>query len=339
MSLPYHDELLAIVNSTKIISKGAFKWQDRLFSDHKLEEKELSSYNNTQYDKINLGEFLYLIYHCRKTLSIFTKQPKISHTTDVLDFTNLLSGNNSGTGTWERGWKVIARDSEGNLIVKRNGLMLWVYPSQFLSDEKDPPVDTVGMIRIGKEYRYLFQGFYMALGNAYSKIDVKTVHNTLRFYWNINHNYASALTQLITSEFNSRLIPFKFKILNDPTKYPRADGAVLYIPKTHYPMSKTAILQVYRNIGKYLNPEVPLFAKILAPGLSLAEDPDNGESFGKHRSRILGEALYNAYFKNISSVEAVLAELIDYFIQHKIRLWQPYLNSESVDNYEIVSYA
>ena len=34
--------------------------------------------------------------------------------------------------------------------------------------------------------------------------------------------------------------------------------------------------RIHRAVSPHLRPEVPLFTKPLAPGLGLAEDPDNG---------------------------------------------------------------
>jgi len=331
MKLEYQDELLTLIRATKIISKDAFQWQDTLFfsnSSKDTYENNLDPSNKLNHIKMNLDDLFYLIYHCRKPLS-FTKKPRIFTKNEIQDFTNQLSTNNFGTGTWEGGWKVIAKDNENNLIVQKNRLMLWVKPTQF-SLEEDRGSEKIGMIKIGKEYRYLIQGFYMALGNTYSKKIGKNV-KTLRFYWNINYTHSSVLLKLITTEFNTDLIPFKFKVLNDPNKYPRADGAVLYVPKTHYSDTVSALSRINPIIAKHLNPQTPLFAKTLAPGISFAEDPENGESFGRHRSRILAEGLYSAYLKNIISSEAILEELQVYFQKHKIRLYEPFLDFESID--------
>ena len=62
-----------------------------------------------------------------------------------------------------------------------------------------------------------------------------------------------------------------------------------------------ALSKIYNNIKSFLKADTPLFAKRLSSGISLAEDPQNGESFGQNRSKILSEAIYEIYKKNIST--------------------------------------
>jgi hypothetical protein len=44
-----------------------------------------------------------------------------------------------------------------------------------------------------------------------------------------------------------------------------------------------------------MRPGTPVFTKFLAPGLGLAEDPGQGDSFGQHRCRLLADAMILAY--------------------------------------------
>ena len=89
------------------------------------------------------------------------------------------------------------------------------------------------------------------------------------------------LVRIISLELNKKKVPFRFKILSNPQMYPRADAPVLYLNKLQRHRSVGPILDMYRKVKPYLNSPTPLFAKRIAPGISLAEDPCNGESLVK----------------------------------------------------------
>jgi hypothetical protein len=138
----------------------------------------------------------------------------------------------------------------------------------------------------------------------------------------------------LSLELNRKSLPFRFKVLNNPHHYPRADAAVLYVDKEYYEGARACILSVYSCLREVLDPSTPLFAKRLAPGLSLAEDPNNNESFGQHRCRILAESLKLISKKNIISTEESISEIESYFRNLKLDLYSPYLNPGSTDDYE-----
>ena len=81
--------------------------------------------------------------------------------------------------------------------------------------------------------------------------------------------------------------------LTNRSHFVRSDAGVLYINKGDLNNSINLISSIYRNVRKYLKTNTSLFTKKIVPGLSLAEDPNNKESFGQHRSRILAESLYS----------------------------------------------
>ena len=64
------------------------------------------------------------------------------------------------------------------------------------------------------------------MANSNESVDFEHNTTTVRIYWNIQKENATSLMRLLTAELNRNKIPFHFKILNDPTQYPRADAAV-----------------------------------------------------------------------------------------------------------------
>ena len=92
--------------------------------------------------------------------------------------------------------------------------------------------------------------------------------------------------------------------------------------------------EIYADVKQYLKPHTPLFAKQLAPGLGLAEDPANGQSFGMNRCGMLAQAMVGAYRKGQQTQKTRMAELRTLFDQAGLNLDRPYLSLSSVDHYD-----
>lgn len=330
-------EFEELIKSVRIISPTTFTFRNQSYIS-KCDSEDIDSVHTSSrnYMYLELKDLLYHVYHCRKTLS---SDRSISHRTEysaIQEFIGELSQNNIGKGTWEPDWKIIKIEKDGRIAVQKNDLTLWVFPKDFRSLDGVVQLEKKGYIRMVKEFRRLLPGFYMANSNA-PHYKEKQNGVTVRFYWNIMQSHASLLMRNITMQLNKRCIPFKFKILSNPYHYPRADAAVLYLYKQYYNESTGLIEEIYSNTRTYLNSSIPLFAKQLAPGLSLAEDPNCNESYGQHRSRILAEALYSVNRKKIGSIQEIITEIAIYFSNLGIDLNKPYLNPGSNDNYEILS--
>ena len=208
---------------------------------------------------------------------------------------------------------------------------LWIDKNDYYSDLERIKVGDIVYIHIGKEYKNLLPGFYMALGDSTRSTNYGR-NISVRLYWNILPS-GSALMREITSKLNSLKTPFKFKILKDPFYYPRSDSAVLYISDIDLSNCITTLIEIYNNVKNYLNDFCSIFVKKLAPGLTLAESPDNYESFGENRCRILAESLHK--IDSNDSIDLKLKKIRDYFLRMEIDLDRPYINHLlDVDPYE-----
>lgn len=331
-------ELDDILNSIKILSSTDFTYHDKLYRNIGKDRQNIDlieTDDNKQYIELSLEDLLYRAHHCRNISSVERKGSHRSEKNDIKDFTGELSKANTGTGTWEGGWEINRIEKDGQLAVKKNGLILWVNPKHFILTADtftEVQVGSRGKIRMSREFRRLLPGFYMANSNAPFDHEKKDI--TVRIYWNIKKENAALLMETLTFELNNKQIPFRFKILSNPKHYPRADSGVLYIHKQYFNMSKTDIFNIYFRVKDFLNPLTPLFAKKLANGLSLAEDPNNGESFGQHRSRILAQAIKMIYKEKLSLSQQLVGEVANYFKKNGIDLTRPYLNTNSIDDYE-----
>jgi lantibiotic modifying enzyme len=155
----------------------------------------------------------------------------------------------------------------------------------------------------------------------------------VRLYWNLTSDGAVSLMRLVTRVLNDAHLPFRLKVVDHPTRYVRCDAVVLYIPRGEYFATMAALEPVYAALGSSLRSQVPVFTKELAPGLGLAESPDNGESFGLSRCALLAEGLIRAYAQDKRPIEERLHAVLQCFTEAEIDPHKPYLNASSMDQY------
>lgn len=244
-------------------------------------------------------------------------------------FVETLAAANTGTGSREPGWRVVsATDSE--LVVERNGLSLWIGPDDVVEHPGDLDPGARVHVRLPNELRKLSPGFYMVLGDAGFETDEPTP--IVRFYWHVVSAAAPHLVYLLSSRLNAARVPFRAKVVNDPARYTRCDAGVLYVHRHDYDAVAPVVRGAYRKLTGGLRPATPAFAKPLAPGLAVAEDPGDGDSFGMHRARLLAEGIISAHERGSDDAVAVVA---DHFAAAGLDLDAPYVNPGSRDRYAL----
>jgi hypothetical protein len=335
-NISYFKEIELVLQGIQITSNTSFSINDQIVNVLNQNKRR----NKVEDDEINretlcrsLAQHLYQIVHCRQASIGQDMSPYNSISKGINDhriFVDILSQSNNGTGTWEPGWIICKLENNGMIAVKKNGLTLWVRSYQLkVRDSNQPRIGDRVYIAMVKEFRELLPGFYMANGNAAMKEESFIV----RLYWNISSEGAPAIMNSLTTELNKDDIPFKFKILKNESNYLRADAAVLYLDKHDIQKVSYSLSQIYKKIKRYIRPPVPLFAKRLANGISLAEDPANGESFGQNRTNLLAKAIY--LLRNVSIIEEKLKNVQEYFEINTIDFNRPYLrNLNSKDEYD-----
>jgi len=112
-------------------------------------------------------------------------------------------------------------------------------------------------------------------------------------------------------------------------------AGVLYVPIGSWPAIRPAIEETYAQVRAHLRPETPIFAKALAPGLGLAEDPADGMSFGISRSGTTAEGLWDAFVRGVTSPAERLAVIEERFASKGLSLATSHLNPGSTQAYAI----
>ena len=248
-------------------------------------------------------------------------------------FVDALSEANCGQGSWEDGWEVSA--IAGNqLTVRRDGLSLLVRREDCLARGAGAPeVGAPCALRLSSECLNISPGFYMVHSDR--PFIVERAQTMVRFYWNLTADGAPRFVAAATRLLNGRDLPFRLKVLKEQAHYTRCDAGVLYIRKRDYEAVAALLPDVYRAIDGRLRPGVPAFTKLLAPGVGLAEDPGQGDSFGQHRCRLLADSMIVAYEQGQKSRNERMQTVAERFAQDGILLDEPFLNAGSIDEYQL----
>ncbi len=251
------------------------------------------------------------------------------------DITPLLSAANAGRERWDAGWQVVQNYPTGQVLARKGTIDRLFWPGDFVTHDAPGMPPRVGgtlSVFLRRESTTIQPGFYFAFGE--SAVDPLDDENLVRFYWNVTAKSAPLLTRLLTAELNRFAVPFRFKTLTTSAHYYRYDSAVLFVNRRHYRITAELMVSVYTTICGGLGPETPLFTKVLAPGLGLAEDPGGGESFGMSRCRMLAEGLWAAHGLGLNSLESRVRAVISHLAEQQVTPERPYSTGGYAESYD-----
>jgi hypothetical protein len=303
-----------------------------------------------KYLSLQLRSFLYGIYYngsMQAALAADASSPDLALHQNLenntsfgvdLEFYDRLHKSNSGEGYFDPGWSVLRQESDGSLAVTKGGLTLHIEREQHLQPvEQSAAVGDSVAIRMPKNL--VQNGFYMAVSNSGpdNRSNPDAHREIVRVYFNLSPEGAVAVMESLTQQLNEIRIPFTFKVLYNPSDYGRYDSGVLYFEKSNYQAVRQVLKSVYAENQLHFRTEVPLFTKLLAPGLALAEEPDCKfaavESFGMNRCQIVANGLLSARQNGDESPDNRMASIREHFSLLGIDWQRSYLNANSEDIY------
>ncbi len=250
-----------------------------------------------------------------------------------LAFYDRLHESNRGEGYWSRDWLVVKEETDGTLVVEKNALILHIERDIHLQPT-DQTVTVGSLVTIKMPKNLVQNGFYMAVANAGTPSNQE---NLVRVYFNLTSEGAVAVMDSLTAKLNAIPISFSFKALYNPSDYGRYDSAVLYFGKANYEAVRPVLEKVYAEHQSHFEEQVPLFTKMVAPGIAIAEEPDrkfaDKESFGTNRCQIVANALLEAWHQGNDTPAGRIKSILRHFSLCKIELQRPYLNANSDDIY------
>ncbi|MBG1267508.1 T3SS effector HopA1 family protein [Nostoc sp. WHI] len=304
--------------------------------------QKLPTQMQQKYLSLQLRSFLYGIYYngsMQSTLALDGEENDLpldleNNTVLGVDvgFYKRLHESNFGKGYFDPGWSVLKEETDGSLAVSKGGLRLHIERNKHLQPTEVAAV--VGdSVAIQMPKNLVQNGFYMAVSNVASK----SHENLVRVYFNFSPEGAVVVMGSLTRRLNAISIFFHFKVLYNPDDYKRYDSGVLYFEKGNYEVVQQVLEAVYAENQSHFQPEVPLFTMQLAPGLGLAEEPDQKfgvqESFGMNRCQIVANGLLEAWYQGDESIEGRMQAIIKQFSSLGIDLQRPYVNANSEDIY------
>ncbi|GAB4458989.1 MAG: hypothetical protein OHK0037_03530 [Elainellaceae cyanobacterium] len=286
------------------------------------------------YLRLQLRNVIYDLYFCGRQL---TDQPaatdlrnSVQAGVDV-EFFEQLSAANTGQGYFDAGW-IVTQIDETTALVQRNGLILRLERDRhLLPSQRHPAVGDA--VAVWMPPHRMDASFYTVLGD---RGPISPDLPALQVYFNLSPAGAIALMHDLIPALNTAVLPFALSLLHDPADYDRRDSAILRICQTDWDAAAPALQQAYKTVRSHLRRAVPLFAKSLAPGVGLAEEPtdepEHGTAieFGLHRAQWVADALLES-----ADPATRLAAIARQFQQTGLLLHKPYLNPGTGDRYRL----
>lgn len=233
-----------------------------------------------------------------------------------------MSQANTGRGSWEAGWRV--ERLEGQEAAVANSHLRARVPV----DDCRARGGAVGpgaavSVRLPKELPSLSPGFFTVVSDA--PADLASSASIVRVYWNVTRSGAPALVGALASRLNAVGAPFRLKVADHPFRLDRCDAAVLYLPGDTFPALREGLGDVAIALRTRVRPKIPAFTLELAPGVGLAEDDGDGESFGVRRCALLADGIVRAHAQGLTQIDARVDAVAARFAEDGVTIDAPYL--------------
>lgn len=301
-----------------------------------------------QYLRMRLCDFLYGIYFDGSLKTALALDINSGDTQQHLDnktyleidreFYQRLHNNNHGKGYFDPGWLVLSEESHESLVVTKNSLTVYIKRDRHLQlVEQSARVGD--FVKILLPSNQIESAYYIAIGNTGSLYNHNSDKKTklVSVYFNFSSEGAVAVMDSLTKQLNAIAFSFTFKVLYNPADYHCYDSGILSFEPRDYQAIRPIIQSVYLEHQSHFQPKVPLFTKVLAPGLALTEEPDQKffeqDNFGRNRCQIVTKGLLAAYQQGDESPQRRITEIMKQFSLRGIELQHPYLNPKSEDIY------
>ncbi len=151
----------------------------------------------------------------------------------------------------------------------------------------------------------------------------------IRIYWNCGPAEVSALVRGLTTVLEDRAVPYTLKCPAEASLFGRRDGVVLYLGPDVWALVKGDLKDVHQGIADRLSAPTPPMTLMLGRGVSLAEDPGNGHSFGETMAWAVADGVLAALTAGIVDVERVLDTLAARLAANGVSPVRPFQRADS----------
>lgn len=309
-------QLQRIAADVAIVGPRLFQLADGLPD---MVSSQVTSYPNEgpPNDLVNaLTNALYLRYYCGLRRSV-------KHGSAGVDLLGSLQEANASVEGWDAGWEVLSRDTDGRAVV-RSGTRTRLVELKDVrgSGEAYSDARQVSVRRMREDVKSQ-PGYYYAIGEALG--DQYEDHVGARIYLNLSAKAAEAWMRRLTSELNRYRVPFRFKVLRHSAWFARVDGGIAYVPRRHAGFAASVIVELAQTVGG-LGRSTPIFTRRISPGISIADNPPGGGSFGLSRMRLVAEGHADAWSGRCSDVRSRVEAIATRFRRSGLDPERPWLN-------------
>ncbi len=237
---------------------------------------------------------------------------------------------NASKPYWSKQWKVVNVNTDGSVIVDKNELRKLAKPGEYLKEIPIKNLQQGDFVKLFVPTELLTKedGFFHVYGKEISDDFNEAI---IRFYFNLTPEGAIKLVELLSKKIN---VPFHFKCLKKWASYTRADAGVLYVDKRYFFEIYLILQTIFTEIKPFLKSETPLFSFKITNGIGFAENPpEETESFGTTRSKLIAEAIIKAFWEEIPT-EKRLEKVVEYIEIMGFDFEKLYLNPNSKFPYQ-----
>ncbi|PAY17818.1 hypothetical protein CKO51_19170 [Rhodopirellula sp. SM50] len=309
------DRLLAIAKRLEIVSDCTFAFSGKVHQVDPAVASPLQGSPATPREKLidALTLVVYFSAYCRDP-----DEAPYSVPADLMPdpwFVEQLSRANQTRGTSGPAWGPTWQG-----LPVRQGLNEW----------QMHPLDVIGLKR---EDRTGLPYYYFAFSETLPRECEGGNH--VRVYFHCDQHSVFDVIQALTLCLNRCRVPFRIKCMNHPRLFGRRDALVLYVEKRDVDWVIRRVKDLVDRSAFRLSSGTPLFTNAIRPGIGIAEDPGDGQSFGQRVSRLLAEALIIADGSNDLHGPKVLDHIEKHFRCAGIDLEQAHLRPGSAGRSDV----
>jgi len=328
------EEITPILRAIAVLSPTTFLFKAEPVQVAPGPVQPLAGFPNHPLPQMPLIRDLQSQLYMRCYMRRFDEEPLASNAPFTSDptFVSKLSISNRSQHRWETGWTVYAVAPNGQLSLQKGDRQRMAIPGEYISTGPPgmpPQIGSVVTVAVPRESANAQPAFYFMYGETLS--DVWDEFALLRFYFHASSECAPDLIEYLTHSLNRYQVPFRMKALNEPVMYQRSDAVVLYLAKRFYDIATRIVRDMPSALAAQLRKSTPLFTLPVQLGVGMAEDPNNGESFGMNRCRMLAEGIVDAWMKGDQSVGGRLNAIAARFAAGGFNFNLPYLSPGSAD--------
>ena len=256
------------------------------------------------------------------------------------EFYEQLDISNKGKGWFHPGFRIIGQEADGTLAAVFDKMILNIQPERHLPLAQQSATLNDDEIDVLLPSSYIYGYMYRANGDFLGYLPPEeTSPHAVFAYLNFRPEAAVSAMKFLTEKLNVDEVPFIFEVLHNPLNYKGYKSGILKFLSYHYKEFILPVLQtIYTENKSHFQTQVPLFTKILAPGIGLAEQPylelkSELQDFGMNRCEIVTNVLLEAHQNGDESPEARMKYITQHFERLGIDLERPYLKPGSEDIY------